>query len=60
VTRADRDEVLAPQFAHALELLIDELDLARLAGDLLLEAADLLLDLSDALVELRLLTAKSR
>ena len=36
--------------------MIDQLDLARLAGDLLLEAADLLLDLSDALVQLRFLT----
>src|SRR5262245_2790609 len=56
----DWDEVLAPQFAYAFELLTDQLDFPRLAGDLLLEAADLLLELPDALVQLRLLTRARR
>ena len=54
--RAIGTRFLRHSVAHAFELLIDQLDFPRLAGDLLLEATDLLLDLSDALVQLRLLT----
>ena len=56
----DLDEVLAPQLTYAVELLDDELDLAILGDDLLLEAADKLLDLRDPLVELRLLPRARR
>ena len=56
----DRDQVLAPQFAHAFELLIDKLDLAYLGDNLLVQAAYLFLSLQDALIQLRLLTPTRR
>ena len=47
-------QLLAPQVADALQLLLDPFDLLVLGGDLRDQAADLLLRLGDALGELRL------
>ena len=57
----DLDEVLAPEVAHALELLRDQLDLALLRGDLV-GRGPLICSLScaDALPELRLLAVPGR
>ena len=52
----DRDQVLLPEIAHALELLLDELDLLALGAGLVGIAAHLLVQLDDALPQLRLLS----
>ena len=56
----DRDQLLLPQFAHALDLALDQLDLAALGLDLLGQAFDLLPRLGDPLGQLRLLSVEGR
>ena len=55
----DLDQVLAPEVAHALELLLDQLDLLGLGVLLRGQAGDLLLELDDPLAELLLLAVRA-